>query len=167
MWRWAGTFTVPVHCSVIDYLLGRLPGAVICFAASTGGVLLPHASTRYYNPYRGRFTQSDPSGQEANRYLYAGANPVSNTDPTGLDLLGTVFAAVLSAPLAAVGATAVCALPGAVGCLVGAALFGAFAGAAIAGANAGTNGATVQQAGQETLYGAFGGAITGFFGKYF
>jgi RHS repeat-associated protein len=40
---------------------------------------------RYYNPYRGRFTQPDPSGQEQNRYLYAAANPCSNTDPTGLD----------------------------------------------------------------------------------
>ncbi|MDQ0028488.1 RHS repeat domain-containing protein [Arthrobacter bambusae] len=38
---------------------------------------------RYYNPYRGRFTQVDPSGQEANRYLYAGANPVNNSDPSG------------------------------------------------------------------------------------
>jgi RHS repeat-associated protein len=38
---------------------------------------------RYYNPYRGRFTQVDPSGQETNRYLYAAANPCNNTDPTG------------------------------------------------------------------------------------
>ncbi|UYY83684.1 RHS repeat-associated core domain-containing protein (plasmid) [Arthrobacter sp. YA7-1] len=38
---------------------------------------------RYYNPYRGRFTQPDPSGQEANRYLYTGASPLSNSDPSG------------------------------------------------------------------------------------
>lgn len=39
---------------------------------------------RYYNPARGRFTQPDPSGREANRYLYAGANPIDAADPTGL-----------------------------------------------------------------------------------
>jgi RHS repeat-associated protein len=39
---------------------------------------------RYYNPARGRFTQVDPSAQEANRYLYAGANPINSSDPTGL-----------------------------------------------------------------------------------
>jgi RHS repeat-associated protein len=40
---------------------------------------------RYYNPFRGRFTQVDPSGQEANRYTYVGCNPINATDPTGLD----------------------------------------------------------------------------------
>ncbi|MFF1384751.1 RHS repeat-associated core domain-containing protein [Arthrobacter sp. NPDC058288] len=40
---------------------------------------------RYYNPYRGRFTQPDPSGQESNRYLYTNACPVNSTDPSGLD----------------------------------------------------------------------------------
>ncbi|NWL10447.1 hypothetical protein DM793_03905 [Paenarthrobacter nitroguajacolicus] len=39
---------------------------------------------RYYNPTTGRFTQPDPSRQEANAYLYAGANPVNNTDGSGL-----------------------------------------------------------------------------------
>ncbi|WP_043429301.1 RHS repeat-associated core domain-containing protein [Arthrobacter sp. FB24] len=39
---------------------------------------------RYYNPYRGRFTQPDPSNQEANRYAYAGCNPINSTDPSGL-----------------------------------------------------------------------------------
>ena len=39
---------------------------------------------RYYNPYRGRFTQTDPSGQEANRYAYVQCNPINATDPTGL-----------------------------------------------------------------------------------
>ncbi|TKV57001.1 RHS repeat-associated core domain-containing protein [Nakamurella flava] len=40
---------------------------------------------RYYNPNTGRFTQPDPSGQEANRYAYAGNNPVTYSDPSGLD----------------------------------------------------------------------------------
>ncbi|MDY7542127.1 RHS repeat-associated core domain-containing protein [Cryobacterium sp. 5B3] len=41
---------------------------------------------RYYNPAIGRFTQVDPSGQEANRYAYAGCNPISFADPSGLSL---------------------------------------------------------------------------------
>lgn len=42
---------------------------------------------RYYNPYRGRFGQVDPSFQEQNRYLYAQACPTNYTDPTGLDTI--------------------------------------------------------------------------------
>jgi len=38
---------------------------------------------RYYDPNQGRFTQQDPSGQEQNSYLYAGGNPINQTDPTG------------------------------------------------------------------------------------
>jgi uncharacterized protein RhaS with RHS repeats len=42
---------------------------------------------RYYQPTTGRFTQQDPLGSSvfsANRYWYADADPVNNTDPTGL-----------------------------------------------------------------------------------
>jgi len=45
---------------------------------------------RYYDPHLGRFTQPDPSGQEANPYLYAGGDPVNHTDPTGLLSMGQV-----------------------------------------------------------------------------
>jgi len=38
---------------------------------------------RYYNPATGRFTQPDPSHQEANNYAYAGDDPINNTDPSG------------------------------------------------------------------------------------
>ena len=38
---------------------------------------------RYYQPDHARWTQPDPTGQEANSYLYAAANPCSKTDPTG------------------------------------------------------------------------------------
>jgi RHS repeat-associated protein len=38
---------------------------------------------RYYQPELGRWTQQDPSGQEANAYLYAGGNPVNFVDPNG------------------------------------------------------------------------------------
>lgn len=53
----------------------------------TGGQLdgtgLYHLQARYFDSGIGRFTQADPSGQEANSYLYAGANPVNYADPTG------------------------------------------------------------------------------------
>ncbi|MGW5367629.1 RHS repeat-associated core domain-containing protein [Streptomyces sp. NPDC004009] len=39
---------------------------------------------RYYDPKLGRFTQPDPSGKEANAYLYASGDPLNRTDPTGL-----------------------------------------------------------------------------------
>ncbi|MFX4295398.1 hypothetical protein [Streptomyces bohaiensis] len=46
----------------------------------------------------GRFTQSDPSGQEKDPYLYAEGDPVNRIDPTGLlsfddasDLASTAF----------------------------------------------------------------------------
>ncbi|MGW7337317.1 RHS repeat-associated core domain-containing protein [Streptomyces sp. NPDC054808] len=42
---------------------------------------------RYYDPTLGRFTQPDPSGQETNPYLYAGGDPINQTDPGGLGLM--------------------------------------------------------------------------------
>jgi RHS repeat-associated protein len=65
---------------------------------------------RYYNPAQGRFITTDP--EEGNifdsvslhRYLYANANPIQFTDPSGRVSLveGAVVAAVL-VPIAAVG----------------------------------------------------------------
>ncbi len=45
---------------------------------------LEYLRARYYAPSQGRFINEDTSKQEANLYLYAGANPIMNTDPTGL-----------------------------------------------------------------------------------
>jgi RHS repeat-associated protein len=44
---------------------------------------LYHLGARYYDPALGRFTQLDPSGQNAH-YTYAGNNPVNASDPSGL-----------------------------------------------------------------------------------
>ena len=49
---------------------------------------------RYYNPAVGRFTQPDPSGQDANRYAYVSCNPINATDPTGLSHADCAFAAL-------------------------------------------------------------------------
>jgi len=50
---------------------------------------LYHYAQRYYDPADMRWTQPDPIDQtgdprEGNRYLYAGANPTSSADPSGL-----------------------------------------------------------------------------------
>jgi RHS repeat-associated protein len=50
---------------------------------------LTHFGARYYNPAIGRWTQPDPLQQisdltQANRYIYAGGDPVDGADPTGL-----------------------------------------------------------------------------------
>ncbi|MFI6210070.1 RHS repeat-associated core domain-containing protein, partial [Streptomyces sp. NPDC051041] len=53
---------------------------------------------RYYDPQLGRFTQPDPSGQEANPYLYASGDPINDSDPSGLwtgwDTVATVMTGV-------------------------------------------------------------------------
>ncbi|MFJ4714027.1 RHS repeat-associated core domain-containing protein [Streptomyces sp. NPDC088785] len=43
-----------------------------------------HMGARYYDTRTGRFTQTDPSGQEKNPYLYAEGDPVNRIDPQGL-----------------------------------------------------------------------------------
>ncbi|MDG4858228.1 RHS repeat-associated core domain-containing protein [Streptomyces sp. T-3] len=45
---------------------------------------LYHLSARYMDPRTGRFTQPDPSGLEANPYLYASGDPTNIIDPSGL-----------------------------------------------------------------------------------
>lgn len=67
---------------------------------------LVHYGQRWYDPVTGRFTQPDPSDQEQNTYLYAGANPTNFVDPDG----------EFAAAVAVVGAVACN-----VGCLVAAA----------------------------------------------
>ncbi|MEU8892520.1 RHS repeat-associated core domain-containing protein [Streptomyces sp. NPDC048442] len=54
---------------------------------------LYHYGARYYDPRIGRFTSTDPSGQEKNPYLYAEGDPVNRIDPTGLFKLGAFLEA--------------------------------------------------------------------------
>ena len=56
-----------------------------------------HYGARYYDPKTGSFTQQDTldaplDSLNANRYAYAGNDPVNNTDPTGLTVRGCVAA---------------------------------------------------------------------------
>lgn len=62
------------------------------YTDSTTGLI--HFGARYDNPADGRFTQQDPSGQEANLYAYAGDNPTNFVDPAGL---GSVFGDIAGA----------------------------------------------------------------------
>jgi RHS repeat-associated protein len=59
----------------------RFAGGYYDRADNTG---LYKFGTRYYDPATGRWTQPDPSGQEANGYAYVGDNPVNLVDPSGL-----------------------------------------------------------------------------------
>ncbi|MEU4519411.1 RHS repeat-associated core domain-containing protein [Amycolatopsis sp. NPDC024027] len=47
---------------------------------------------RHYSPVYARFTQPDPTGQEANAYAYGQGDPVNRTDPTGTVSAGCVNA---------------------------------------------------------------------------
>jgi RHS repeat-associated protein len=51
---------------------------------------------RYYDEGLGRFTQFDPSGQEANPFSYAACNPAGASDPSGLSAVSTIVGVVSS-----------------------------------------------------------------------
>ncbi|MFJ1895846.1 MULTISPECIES: RHS repeat-associated core domain-containing protein [unclassified Streptomyces] len=53
---------------------------------------------RYYDTNLGRFTQTDPSGQETNPYLYAAGDPVNLIDPDGTDFCSSKAGFIFGGP---------------------------------------------------------------------
>jgi RHS repeat-associated protein len=56
---------------------------------------LYHYGARYYNPTTARFTRQDPLNQvddlrQANRYAYAGGDPINLSDRAGTSILGVL-----------------------------------------------------------------------------
>ena len=62
---------------------------------------LDYMRARYYDPTVGRFISEDPSGfggGQVNLYAYAGGNPISNADPSGLDFGLPMMGASMTMP---------------------------------------------------------------------
>jgi RHS repeat-associated protein len=110
---------------------------------------------RYYDPGLGRFSQRDPSGKDL-PYAYASANPVNNTDPTGLatdseanDAFGIIGGAIAAAAVGALAAE------------LGAPVLLAWG---LAGCAAGVAGTLISQQGKSTLSGVALNCGAGFVG---
>ncbi|WP_243011860.1 RHS repeat-associated core domain-containing protein [Cryobacterium zhongshanensis] len=100
--------------SYLPYGEARATGTASAATANTqryiGGCLeatnLYKLGARYYDATTGRFTQTDPSGQEANPYAYAACNPINAKDPTGLAVSGNCVLQAVIALAAVVGVAA-------------------------------------------------------------
>ncbi|MER7900823.1 RHS repeat-associated core domain-containing protein [Streptomyces sp. NPDC096046] len=119
---------------------------------------------RYYDPTLGRFTQPDPSGQETNPYLYAGGDPINNSDPTGLfglPDLGSAIGGAVAGLAAATVVAAACAGTAGVGCVAAGAITGALWGGAGAGLGAVVAGGNAEDSENAVLGAVVGGLIGG------
>jgi RHS repeat-associated protein len=63
---------------------------------------LYHFGARYYDPTTGRWTQQDPedrlgSATQGDRFLFAGDDPLNESDPTGREILEEVSESCLEA----------------------------------------------------------------------
>ncbi|MFE6365883.1 RHS repeat-associated core domain-containing protein [Streptomyces sp. NPDC057806] len=108
---------------------------------------------RYYDPQIGRFTQPDPSGQEANPYLYAEGDPVNRIDPTGLIDWGGVASVALGTAVGITATVVLTPIAGPAAPYIGFGL-GGCVGSAAAAANSGAGAG--EQAAQCAVGGAFG-----------
>ncbi|MEU5958728.1 RHS repeat-associated core domain-containing protein [Streptomyces sp. NPDC047525] len=123
---------------------------------------LYHYKARFYDPNVGRFTQPDPSGLEANPYLYASGDPTNIIDPTGLfgwgDALEIVGGAV--GGVAGVASVAVfCGATAGVGCVVAGAVVGGLGAASGASIGSAVGGGSPEER-KDAFYGGFlGGGI--------
>lgn len=125
---------------------GSGPAAVLQFAGGhqLGSTGVYHFGARYYDTATARWTSQDPLRQfadlvQANRYAYAGGNPINLTDLTGLKVSDRIqeFAAYGSAGGAVIGCTGGAVATLGVGCPRGAVIgfgLGAAGGAVLGGA---------------------------------
>ncbi len=121
---------------------------------------------RYYQPNHGRFTQSDPSGQEANTYLYTGSNPVNRSDPSGLIFgisYGDAVGAVVGTAVGVAGTAIACGATGGLGCVAGGAASGALGGAVSGGIGSAIDGddedETIDNVGKQAVIGGATGGL--------
>ncbi|MCZ2405038.1 RHS repeat-associated core domain-containing protein [Paenarthrobacter sp. Z7-10] len=118
---------------------------------------------RYYNPALGRFTQTDPSGQEANAYLYAGADPVNSSDPTGLYSWGDFWGGVGGEIISGVGGVVVGAITKTTPAgIIGGLVVGCLGGIVSEAVGNGINGQSTS--GGDVAGSCAGGAVTGVLG---
>ncbi len=123
--------------------------------AATG---LYKTGARYYQPELGRWTQPDPSRQEANTYLYVSANPANFVDPSGLGFFEDVVVGVAATVGGAIGGAAGAALGGPVGKAAGGCL-GAASAAAAARLATGSD-VSLREEALACVGGGVGGALT-------
>ena len=153
----SSTATSAISGNIFQYAGGEKDGALYKFGA------------RYYDPGLGRFTQVDPSGQEANPYLYSKGNPINFTDTNGLASAAAVIGVVAVNALTALISGIFCAALPLVGCVLAGAVYGAISGGITGGvlaADAGGSPAAVRAAFlQGAAIGGFSGAIAPFAGR--
>jgi RHS repeat-associated protein len=91
-----GTQTIPYP---FGYKGGyRMPGGNKGEGKGEGSIAngLYHYGQRYYDPTTGRWTQQDPedrieSATQADRFLFAGSDPINLSDPSGTESIGGFF----------------------------------------------------------------------------